>query len=118
MTCAHKSLFPILGMEFIGLIIILALMTLSTLGGIGGGGVVVPFTMACFGFTMKEAIAISGLSIFLCAIVKFGFHLNDRHPEKDAVLIDYSLASIMLPAVMMGSMIGVIANQALPPLVL
>jgi hypothetical protein len=40
------------------------------------------------------------------------------HPEKQAVAIDYGLAIIMLPTVMMGSFIGVIMNAAMPDLVL
>jgi uncharacterized membrane protein YfcA len=93
-------------------------MTLSTMGGIGGGGAVVPFTMMFFEFTTKESIAISGFSIFLCSITRYFYTLNDKHPEKDAVIIDYGLATIMLPAVMMGSMIGVLANQFLPSVIL
>jgi hypothetical protein len=93
-------------------------MTLSTMGGIGGGGAVVPFTMMFFSFTTKEAIAISGFSIFVCSLARYIYTYNDKHPEKDAVIIDYGLASIMLPAVMMGSMVGVLANVMLPSLVL
>lgn len=93
-------------------------MTLSSMGGIGGGGAVVPFTMSFFGFLTKEAIAISGFCIFMCSLFRYVYQLNDKHPEKDAVIIDYSLASIMLPAVMMGSMVGVLANVILPPLIL
>ena len=44
--------------------------------------------------------------------------MNQKHPEKDAVLIDYDLASIMLPIVMMGSMIGTLGSITLPNLVL
>lgn len=93
-------------------------MTLSTMGGIGGGGAVVPFTMMFFGFSTKEAIAISGFAIFLCSLVRYCYTINDKHPEKDAVIIDYGLATIMLPAVMMGSMVGVLANVLLPALIL
>jgi hypothetical protein len=93
-------------------------MTLSTMGGIGGGGAVVPFTMMFFSFTTKEAIAISGFSIFICSLARYIYTYRDKHPEKDAVIIDYGLASIMLPAVMMGSMVGVLANVMLPSLVL
>ena len=101
-----------------GLLVLIFLMTLSTMGGIGGGGAVVPFTMMFFEFTTKEAITISGFSIFLCSISRYFYTLNDKHPEKDAVIIDYGLATIMLPAVMMGSMIGVLANQFLPAVIL
>lgn len=88
------------------------------MGGVGGGGAVMPFTMMFFEFTTKEAIAISGFSIFLCAITRYFYTLNDKHPEKDAVIIDYGLATIMLPAVMMGSMLGVLTNQSLPGVIL
>ena len=40
------------------------------------------------------------------------------HPEKKSVAIDYGLAIIMLPTVMMGSFIGVIMNAAMPTLIL
>ncbi len=85
-------------------------MTLSTMGGIGGGGAVVPLCMTFFGFSTKESIAISGFSIFLCSLTRYVYTLGDKHPEKDSVIIDYGLATIMLPAVMMGSMVGVLAN--------
>lgn len=107
-----------MGREFIGLIVLSVAIALSNMGGIGGGGVVVPFTMSFFGMTTKEAIAISGFSIFCSAFARYFFQFNDRHPEKDSVIIDYGLATIMLPSVMMGSMLGVLANQALPGLIL
>lgn len=107
-----------MGREFTGLLILSVAIALSNMGGIGGGGVVVPFTMSFFGFSTKEAIAISGFSIFCSALVRYFYQFHDRHPEKDAVIIDYGLATIMLPSVMMGSMIGVLANQALPAMIL
>jgi uncharacterized membrane protein YfcA len=88
------------------------------MGGIGGGGVVVPFTMTFFNFNTKEAIAISGFSIFCSSIMRYVYQFHDKHPEKDAVIIDYGLATIMLPSVIMGSMIGVLTNQALPAVLL
>ncbi len=93
-------------------------MTLSTMGGIGGGGAVVPFIILFFGFQTKEAMSLSGFSILLCSFARYLYTLNDKHPEKDAVVIDYGLASIMLPAVMMGSMVGVLANVVLPGVIL
>jgi uncharacterized membrane protein YfcA len=74
--------------------------------------------MMFFSFSTKEAIAISGISIFMCSLARYIYTYSDKHPVKDAVIIDYGLASIMLPAVMMGSMIGVLANVMLPSLVL
>ena len=101
-----------------GILVLLILLTLSSIGGVGGGGVVIPFLMTLFNFTTKSAIAISGFAIFISSLARYLFQLSDKHPEKDAVLIDYGLATIMLPIVIMGSMVGVLANVMLPSLVL
>jgi hypothetical protein len=40
--CTHKNLFePVMPMDFIGTFTLIVLMALATMGGIGGGGVVV-----------------------------------------------------------------------------
>jgi uncharacterized membrane protein YfcA len=46
-------------------------MVLATMGGIGGGGVVVFLIMAFYSFTLKEALAISGVSILVCSATRF-----------------------------------------------
>lgn len=107
-----------MGLEFIGLALLIMITSISTVGGMGGGGLVTPFCMTFFGFSTKKAIALSGFTIFSCSVVRFLFFLNQKHPEKDAVLIDYDLASIMLPVIIMGSMIGALDSIALPNLVL
>ena len=93
-------------------------MTLATISGIGGGGVITPMCMTFFGFTTKKAIAISGFSILVCSISKFVLSLRKKHPIKDCVVIDYGLAIIMLPTVLMGSLIGVFLNVMFPSVIL
>ncbi len=93
-------------------------MTMATVAGVGGGGMFIPFCISFFGFSTKETIALSGFTILLCAITRFVFFIKEKHPEKNAVVIDYGLASIMLPVVMMGSMIGVLFNIMLPSIIL
>lgn len=105
-------------MEIVGIVVLSILMMLCTLAGIGGGGVVVPLLSVFFTFEFKEATAISGFSILFCSIVRFIYNFKQMHPEKKAVAIDYGLAVVMLPTVMMGSYIGVIMNAMLPPLIL
>jgi hypothetical protein len=40
--CFHKEIFkPIMVMDFVGTFVLIILMALATMGGIGGGGVVV-----------------------------------------------------------------------------
>jgi len=94
------------------------MMMLSIVGGVGGGGVVVPLLMAFFKFNTKQAIALSGLSIVLCSITRFVYNFRQMHPYKETVSIDYGLAIVMLPTVLMGSFFGVIINVIFPPLIL
>eukprot|EP00347_Sterkiella_histriomuscorum_P013136 403365874 len=116
--CQHKDVFPILGLEFMGLFLLIVIMSLSTMAGIGGGGVVIPFCMTFFSFETKNAIALSGLTILSCSITRYIVSINERHPERNSVVIDYNLAAIMLPIVLVGSMIGVLVNVAFPSLYL
>jgi uncharacterized membrane protein YfcA len=116
--CEHKPLFhPVKPMDFIGTFTLIVLMALATMGGIGGGGVVVLLIQQLLYFELKEAIALSQFSIFTCAIARYIITFNDRHPEKpQCVALDYGLASVMMPTVLMGSFIGVWFNIMLPDL--
>ncbi len=61
----------------------------------------------------------SGLSILMCSVTRFIVNFKQKHPEKkDCVSLDYGLAIIMMPTVLMGSFIGVIFNKMLPDLVI
>lgn len=93
-------------------------MLLCTAGGIGGGVVVAPMCIAFFGFGTKEAIALSGFSIALSQLTKWVYSWRQKHPEKDATAIDYGLATVMLPTVLLGSFLGTLVNILVPPLVL
>mmetsp|Transcript_39303 Transcript_39303/g.29023 ORF Transcript_39303/g.29023 Transcript_39303/m.29023 type:complete len:169 (-) Transcript_39303:1211-1717(-) len=108
--CDHKRVFPILPMEFAGIYVVGIVIALSCMAGIGGGGIVVPLCMVFFSLETKEAVAISGFCILLCSILRFIYNFKTRHPEKDAVSIDYAVASVMLPTVLIGSLIGVNLN--------
>jgi len=68
--------FPIIGLEFFGLALLITTMSMSTMAGVGGGSVFVPFCMTFYGFHTKEAIALSGFTIFLCAVTRFVFVLR------------------------------------------
>ena len=94
------------------------LLALANVGGIGGGGLIIPITMALFQFTTKEAIAISGFTILAGSVARFIMTINDRHPEKDAIIIDYGIVIVMMPLVLVGSYIGVIINIMCPGIIL
>jgi uncharacterized membrane protein YfcA len=106
-VCGHKQVFPIMGIEAFGIAIFSACMVLSTIAGIGGGGVAMPIIMATFKFTTKPAIGISSFSMFLTTFSRFIMNYKERHPEKpNVVVIDYDLVAIMMPTTLAGSQIG------------
>lgn len=45
------------GMEIAGSFIIFVFLVISNMGGLGGGGAVIPVAMVFFGFNMKQGIA-------------------------------------------------------------
>ena len=104
--------------EVVGIVVLSLLMMLRTVAGIGGGGVTVPLLSVFFTFEFKEATAISGFSILICSITRYIYNFKQKHPEKNAVAIDYGLAIVMLPTVMMGSFVGAIMSVMLPDLIL
>ena len=104
--------------ELLGTIVLTILMALAVISGIGGGGIIVSLLMSFYKLNTREAIAVSGFTIFFGSISRFVITLKKRHPEKDAPVIDYSLANIMLPTVLLGSLFGVFLNLLLPALML
>ena len=111
-------MFPNQPREIPGIIIIFVLLALASTAGVGGGGLITPLCITFFGFTTKEAIAISGFSILMASIAKVVLSIRKKHPYKDSALIDYGLASVMLPTVLIGSLIGVFINVIMPAVIL
>ena len=92
----------------------------QTIGGIGGGGLVIPVSIALFGFSTREAIAISNATIFGGAMVRFlFFSIWEKHPtNKQKTVINYTVANVMMPIVLVGSYVGAILNIVFPEAVL
>ena len=109
----HKDVFPIHTSELFGTIGLTILMAMAVMSGIGGGGIIVSLFMEFYQLNTREAIAVAGFTILVGAISRFGMTFRKRHPEKNATIIDYSLANIMLPAVLVGSLFGVFLNMIL-----
>ena len=111
-------MFPIYTLEIVGIIVVPIIMSLNVMAGIGGGGFVIPLSMYFFKFTFKGSVAISGFTMFISNAIRYIMIIKEKHPEKDAVLLDYGLCSVMLPTILMGSLVGVILNLLLPSFVL
>jgi len=95
------------------------LLGMANVGGIGGGGIIIPCLMTAWGFETKQAIAISNITIFVGAVLRFACTYGQKHPEKpDSVGLDYGIAIVMMPLVLVGSFSGVLINLWLPDVIL
>jgi len=46
--CVHKGIFPVSNSEFAGVIVLTILIALANVGGVGGGGLIIPVIMSLF----------------------------------------------------------------------
>jgi uncharacterized membrane protein YfcA len=80
------------------------LMALCNVAGIGGGAIDQPIMQVFFKFDIKEAIALSNMVILMSSVARYIYSIKIRNPDKPhTVVVDYSLATIMISTVLAGS---------------
>jgi len=52
------------------------------MAGVGGGAIVTPLCMVFFGFTIKDAVAVSSFSTLCATFANFLANFRNRHPYK------------------------------------
>ncbi|KAL9338896.1 hypothetical protein Peur_067911 [Populus x canadensis] len=82
----------------------------GSVGGVGGGGIFVPMLSLIIGFDPKSATAISKCMIMGAAVSSVYYNLKLRHPTIDMPIIDYDLALLIQPMLMLGISLGVALN--------
>ncbi|KAK4274304.1 hypothetical protein QN277_017546 [Acacia crassicarpa] len=82
----------------------------GSIGGIGGGGFFVPMLRLVIGFDPKSATALSKCMIMGAAGSTVFYNLRLKHPTLDLPIIDYDLALLIQPMLMLGISIGVVFN--------
>lgn len=82
----------------------------GSVGGVGGGGIFVPMLSLIIGFDPKSSTAISKCMIMGAAASTVYYNLKLRHPTLDMPIIDYDLALLIQPMLMLGISIGVAFN--------
>ncbi|KAI4380161.1 hypothetical protein MLD38_006382 [Melastoma candidum] len=82
----------------------------GSVGGVGGGGIFVPMLSLIIGFDPKSSTAISKCMIMGAAASTVSYNLRLRHPTIDMPIIDYDLALLIQPMLMLGISIGVAFN--------
>ncbi|XP_054799246.1 sulfite exporter TauE/SafE family protein 3 [Prosopis cineraria] len=82
----------------------------GSVGGVGGGGIFVPMLSLIIGFDPKSSTAISKCMIMGAAASTVYYNLKLRHPTLNMPIIDYDLALLIQPMLMLGISIGVAFN--------
>ncbi|RZC15609.1 Sulfite exporter TauE/SafE family protein 3 isoform B [Glycine soja] len=86
----------------------------GSVGGVGGGGIFVPMLSLIIGFDPKSSTAISKCMIMGAAVSTVYYNLKLRHPTLNMPIIDYDLALLIQPMLMLGISIGVVFNVVFP----
>ncbi|XP_062029664.1 sulfite exporter TauE/SafE family protein 3-like [Rosa rugosa] len=86
----------------------------GSVGGIGGGGFYVPMLTLIIGFDQKSSTAVSKCMITAGAVATVLYNLRLRRPTLELPLIDYDLALLFQPMLILGISIGVSLNVVLP----
>ncbi|XP_074285321.1 sulfite exporter TauE/SafE family protein 3-like [Silene latifolia] len=82
----------------------------GSVGGVGGGGIFVPMLTLIIGFDSKSSTAISKCMIMGAAVSTVYYNLKQRHPTLEMPVIDYDLALLFQPMLVLGISIGVAFN--------
>jgi len=86
----------------------------GTVGGVGGGGIFVPMLNLVVGFDTKSAAALSKCMIMGASASSVWYNLQVSHPTKEAPVLDYKLALLFQPMLMLGITIGVELSVIFP----
>ncbi|TYI97684.1 hypothetical protein E1A91_D01G160200v1 [Gossypium mustelinum] len=86
----------------------------GTVGGVGGGGIFVPMLTLIVGFDTKSAAAISKCMIMGASASSVWYNLRVPHPTKEVPIIDYDLALLFQPMLMLGITVGVALSVVFP----
>ncbi|KAH1195317.1 Sulfite exporter TauE/SafE family protein 4 [Glycine max] len=86
----------------------------GTVGGVGGGGIFVPMLTLIVGFDTKSAAALSKCMIMGASTASVWYNLRVPHPTKEVPIIDYDLALLFQPMLMLGITVGVVLSVVFP----
>lgn len=115
--CDRDSLFPLKPIDYIGMISLSILMSLTTAAGLGGGEIIVPTIIILFQFQQSDTAPLSQCCIMIAGITRFMINYKKKHPYRNAVAIDYNAAMILMPCIFLGSSMGIMLHHVLPELI-
>ncbi|KAJ0028066.1 hypothetical protein Pint_35812 [Pistacia integerrima] len=86
----------------------------GTVGGVGGGGIFVPMLTLIVGFDTKSAAALSKCMIMGASASSVWYNLKVSHPTKEVPILDYDLALLFQPMLLLGITVGVALSVVFP----
>ncbi|XP_054801572.1 sulfite exporter TauE/SafE family protein 4-like [Prosopis cineraria] len=86
----------------------------GTVGGVGGGGIFVPLLTLLLGYDTKSAAALSKCMIMGASASSVWYNLRVSHPTKEVPILDYDLALLFQPMLMLGITVGVALSVVFP----
>lgn len=106
--------------EFFGYFLTMVVLIITNCGGNGGGGALIPVLYVFFQFDARNCIALSNATILVSSCIRYVVNFKAAHPLKEGtgVLIDYNVATMMLPMIIVGAALGVMVNEILHELVM
>ena len=107
------SLLPISQQNIIGFMLASLGATLGSLGGIGGGGLVVPCYVIVTRLNLKQAIPLGSVTVLGGSLAALILNLKRRHPLADRPIIDWDLILVMEPLVLIGTVFGSILHRVI-----
>ncbi|KDO26143.1 hypothetical protein SPRG_08504 [Saprolegnia parasitica CBS 223.65] len=114
-ACVEQGLFPLQTTDLYGTIGAFLCVIVSSGGGLGGGGLLVPLYIIVLGMTSHDAIPLSKATIFGSAIASMLLNSRKTHPlDPDRQLIDYEVVVMMEPMTLAGTILGVHMNKMCP----
>ncbi|KAL3132428.1 hypothetical protein ABBQ32_008986 [Trebouxia sp. C0010 RCD-2024] len=101
--------------EIACLILSVMVSALANACGVGGGAFFVPMFNILLGFSLKGSTALSQAVVTGGALAGFMYSSSKRHPDdQKQSLIDFDLALILTPMLLLGVTAGVLINAVMP----
>jgi len=95
-------------LEITGITAISVMNMFAVAGGLGGGGIMIPFFMIFMSLPIEECVPIANAFGLISAVTRFIYNFNQKHPNRPwRKIIDYEIVNLTMPMVYFGSLIGV-----------
>ena len=115
---AHKPLWPLDGCDYAAASLGALALVAAALGGVGGGGILLPIYILVLDFNVKQAVALANVIILGGAVANVMYAMARRHPYADRPSTNWTLIILFEPLVIFGSVLGSFGNKLLPDAVL